>query len=273
MRHLLHTEEGKMPPYPRRQAVSGAVAATPVTQVETPVRIGKMYSARKAKGTMANFAELLGFGGSAKRAVQALERLASERATLSVTIEGTQTRFKSRVLLKDNQVIFAKPASAQDGVRVGKFVRFRIPDEPSKEVRLEIAVPQVNLASGSSVFVCKTPEEGLTTSKRQADRLGLAHLSNVLLVMPDHSREFRLTDISATGCRVMTSPPEAKTFLPVGRELNNVFIQVGSKAKVELKSFIPRAHRRNSVGCEFTVKAEGTSLVYLQRLIDTLERG
>lgn len=222
---------------------------------------------------MANFAELLGFGGSPKRAMEALERLAGERATLSVQIEGYQTRFKSRLLLKDNQVVFAKPASAQDGIRVGKFVRFRLPDDPSKEMRLEIAVPQVNLASGSSVFVCKLPEAGLTNSKRQSDRLGLAHLNNVTLVMPEHSREFRLTDISAGGCRVMTTPPEAKTFLPVGRELSNVFIQVGSKAKVELVSFVPRAHRRNSVGCEFTVKSEGTSPVYLQRLIETLERG
>jgi hypothetical protein len=222
---------------------------------------------------MAKLTELLGFGGSAKRALEALEHLAGQRATVSVQIEGTQTRFKSRLLLKENQVVFAKPEGAQDGVRTGKFVRFRLPDDPSKEVRLEIAVPQVNLASGASVFICKTPDAGLTTGKRQSDRLGLAHLNNVLLMMPAHTREFRVTDISANGCRVMASPPEAKTFLPVGREMANVYIQVGSKAKVELNSFIPRAHRRNSVGCEFTVNPEGTSPVYLQRLIEALERG
>lgn len=222
---------------------------------------------------MAKLTELLGFGGSAKRALEVIERLADEKATLTVQIEGNPTRFKSRLLLKEGQVVFAKPQSAQEGLRSGKFVRFRVPDDPGKEVRLEVVAPQVNLASGSAVFVCKAPESGLATAKRQSDRLGLAHLSNVMLVLPEHSREFRLIDISEHGCRVMTTPPEAKTFLPIGRELAKAYIQVGSKAKVELNSFIPRTHRPTSVGCEFEVKAEGTSAVYLERLIQTLEKG
>jgi hypothetical protein len=222
---------------------------------------------------MAKLTELLGFGNSAQRALDALERIAEEKATVKVQIEGSQTRFKSRLLLKEGQVVFARPEGIQDGLRIGKFVRFRIPDDPGKEIRLEILAPQVNLASGGSVFVCKAPDTGPMPSKRKADRLGLAHLSNVMLVMPMHAREFRLSDISLNGCRVMTTPPEAKTYLPLGKELANVYIQVGSKAKVELETFIPRTHRRNSVGCEFRVKPEGTSHVYLERLIETLERG
>jgi hypothetical protein len=90
--------------------------------------------------------------------------------------------------------------------------------------------------------------------------------------MPEAQREFRLTDISLSGCRVLTTPPEARTYLPLGRGISGVYIQVGSKAKVELDSFTPRAHRRNSVGAEFMVKGEGTSRVYLERLIETLEK-
>lgn len=216
--------------------------------------------------------EFLGFGGSAKRALEVLEELAGAKTTVAVQIEGTQQRFRSRLLLKDGQVVFAKPESLQQGLHAGKYVRFRIPDDPSKEVRLEVLAPQVNLASGASVFLCKAPTTAPTPAKRQSDRHGLAHLSNVVLVLPQSQREFRLTDISLTGCRVLTTPPEAREFLPIGRDLPGASIQIGSKAKVDLVTLTPRAHRRNSVGAEFTVRSEGTSQVYLERLIQTLER-
>ncbi len=222
---------------------------------------------------MAKWMQILqGLGDSSKRTMEVLQRLEQDRTTVSLQIEGSQARFKTRLLLKEDQVVFAKPQGLRERLRAGKHVRFRIPDDPKSEVRLEVLAPQVNLASGSSVFVCKMPTGGPATAKRAADRHGVAHLTNVMLVMPKREREFRLTDISLTGCRVSISPGEAKTIFPLGRPVGEAHIQVGAKAKVELDKMIPRSHHPGAVGCEFTVKDEGNSKVYLERMIETLDR-
>jgi hypothetical protein len=204
--------------------------------------------------------------------MEVLGKLHAERTTVSVQIEGSPTRFKSRLLLKDDQVVFAKPSGGILPLTAGSLVRFRIPEEPQHEMRLEVFAPHVNLASGSAVFLCKIPTSGLATSKRQEDRLGVAHLSNVMLVMPSRAREFRLADISPSGCRVTASLGEAKVYFPLGRELSQMYVQVGSKAKVELDAITPRSYGKSWVGCEFKVKEEGTSQVYLARLIEALEQ-
>ena len=214
---------------------------------------------------------LRGFGGSNKRLMDVLAKLHAERTVVWVQVEGTPERFKSRLLLKDDQVVFAKPAGNHLPINTGTHVRFRIPEDPQHEVRLEVFAPNVNLASGSAVFLCKIPTSGPATAKRNEDRLGVAHLNNVVLVMPSRAREFRLADISPSGCRISASPGEAQTYFPLGRELGQMYVQVGSKAKVELTAITPRSYTKSSVGCEFTVKQEGTSQVYLSRLIEVLE--
>jgi hypothetical protein len=201
-----------------------------------------------------------------------LRQLDNDRTTLSVQIEGAPVRFKTRLLLKDDQVVFSKPDGIRESLRAGKHVRFRIPDDPTREIRLQVFAPQINLASGSAVFVCKLPSADSAPAKRGADRHGVAHLTNVALVMPKRDREFRLTDISLTGCRIAISQGEAKTIFPLGRPLGDVHIQVGAKAKVELASIVPRSHHPGAVGCAFTVKGEGHSQIYLKRMIETLDR-
>ncbi len=223
---------------------------------------------------MTGLGELLRtLGGSNKRLMDALVTLDTDRTPVWVQIEGTPTRFKSRLLLKEDQVVFAKPGGTILPITTGSHVRFRIPDDPTHEARLEVFAPHVNLASGSAVFLCRVPTSGPTTAKRHEDRLGVAHLNNVVLVMPSRAREFRLADISPSGCRVNASLGEAQTYFPLGRELGQMYVQVGTKAKVELRAVTPRSYSKTSVGCEFVVKEEGTSQVYLTRLIEALEKG
>lgn len=223
---------------------------------------------------MPGLTDLFGrLGGSNKRLMDALVQLNSERTPVWVQIENTPTRFKSRLLLKEDQVVFAKPGDTNLPLSAGTHVRFRIPDDPGHEARLEVFAPHVNLASGSAVFLCRIPSGGPAAAKRREDRLGVAHLSNVMLAMPSRAREFHLMDISHTGCRVSASPGEAQTYFPLGKELGQMYVQVGTKAKVELKAVTPRSYGKSSVGCEFTVKDEGTSQVYLTRLLEALEKG
>jgi len=210
------------------------------------------------------------FGGSSKRAMDVLVQLQTDKTTLAMEIEGTPQRFRSRLLLKDDQVVLAKPTGTELTLSVGSIVRFRIPEDPDHDLRLEVFAPHVNLASGNAVFLCRIPSGGPATARRHTLRHGLAHLSNVLLVMPSRTREFRLTDISYRGCRIVVSASEAQSYFPVGRELSNMHVQIGAKAQVELAAITPRAHGKNFVGCEFNVKDEGTSQVYLGRLIEKL---
>jgi hypothetical protein len=197
-----------------------------------------------------------------------LAKLDAERTPVWVQIEGTPARFKSRVLLKDDQVVFGKPGDTNLSLSAGSHVRFRVPEDSEHEVRLEVFAPHVNLSSGTALFLCRIPTGGLHVAKRREDRVGVAHLTNVALVMPKSDREFRLTDISLTGCRISIPPGEAKTIFSLGRPLGDVHIQVGAKAKVELESIVPRSYQPGAVGCEFAVKGAGNSQLYLERMIE-----
>ena len=215
---------------------------------------------------------LQGLTGGSNRVLEALQRVDGDRATVWVQLEGGAARFRSRLLLKDNQVVLSKPDNLRVPLAAGKFVRFRLPDDPGLELRMEIFAPQVNLAAGNSVFLCRLPTEGPAKAKRQSDRHGVGHVTNIRLMMPRKEREFRLSDISLTGCRVVATSSEAKVYFPLGRALEAVHLQVGTNAKVELREVVPRSYRSGFVGCEFDVKGEGTSQVYLERLIQTLEK-
>jgi hypothetical protein len=215
---------------------------------------------------------LRGFGGSAKELLEELGRLEANRAVIRVEIEGNAVHFNSRLSVKKDTVVIAKPMGLREGLESGGYVRFRLPESPNREVRLEVLTPHFNLASGNAVFLCRLPTQGPAAAKRKADRYNVSHFANVQLVIASRAREFRVVDVSLSGCKVLTTPLEAQTYFPLNRELGLVHIQVGSKAKVELNAVIARSHLGSSVGCEFSVKGEGPSQVYLSHLIKSLEK-
>jgi hypothetical protein len=215
---------------------------------------------------------LRGFGGSAKDLLESLNRLESSRSPVRVEIEGSAVHFNSRLSVKKDTVVFAKPVGLREGLETGSYIRFKLPDDPGREVRLEVLTPHYNLQSGNAVFLCRLPTQGPTPAKRKTDRYNVSHFANVQLVIPNRAREFRVVDVSLTGCKVLTTPLEAQTYFPINHELGHVHIQVGSKAKVELNIVIPRSHHGAAVGCEFMVKSDGPSQVYLTHLIKSLEK-
>ncbi len=215
---------------------------------------------------------LRGFGGSAKELLEELGRLEKDRAVIRVEIEGSAVHFKSRLSIKKDTVVVAKPIGLREGLIAGGFVRFKLPENLEREVRLEILTPHFNLASGNAVFLCRLPVSGPSPAKRKGERYNVSHFANVQLVISNRGREFRVVDVSLTGCKVLTTPAEATTYFPINREMVQVHIQVGSKAKVELDQMIPRSHHGAAVGCEFTVKGDGPSQVYLTHLIKSLEK-
>jgi len=215
---------------------------------------------------------LRGFGGSAKELLDELGRLEASRSVIRVEIEGNSVHFNSRLSVKKDTVVIAKPMGLREGLESGGYVRFRLPESPDREVRLEVLTPHFNLSSGNAVFLCRLPSQGPAHAKRKADRYNVSHFANVQLVITGRGREFRVVDVSLTGCKVLTTPLEAQSYFPLNRELGQVHIQVGSKAKVELVAVIARSHLGASVGCEFSVKGDGPSQVYLSHLIKSLEK-
>jgi hypothetical protein len=213
-----------------------------------------------------------GFGGSAKELAEVLARLDSGKVPVRVEIENTQTRFESRLMIKKESVVILKPAGLKDELEAGSHIRFKVPDNPAQEVRLEVTTPHLNLASGHAVFLCKMPTAALRPAKRRTERYNVTRFKNVLLVLAKRGRHFRVVDVSLNGCKVSTTPAEAHAYFPLGEELDFVQITLGTKTKVDLERVIPRAHLGQTVGCEFEVSAEGASKGYLDQLIETLEK-
>jgi hypothetical protein len=215
---------------------------------------------------------LHGFGGSAKELTDALMRLDAEMAPIRVEIENTHTRFESRLTIKRESVVVFKPSGLRDQLQAGSFVRFRLPHDMSREVRLEVATPHVNLASGTSLFLCKMPTTGLQPAKRNAERYNVTKFKNVLLTLGKRGRSFRVVDVSLSGCKVFSTQAEANSYFPIGKELEFVQLSLGQKVKVDLERLVPRAHLRQTVGCEFEISGEGPSKVHMQSLIKSLEK-
>ncbi|MDH5753293.1 MAG: hypothetical protein OEZ59_12860, partial [Deltaproteobacteria bacterium] len=88
-----------------------------------------------------------------------LEKIDQDKASIRVEVEGSNLQFVSRLSVKGESVLIAKPPGLNQGLEKGKFVRFKVPGGGSHEIRLEIAAPHFNLNSGATVFLCRLPEK------------------------------------------------------------------------------------------------------------------
>lgn len=221
-------------------------------------------------GTILNL--LSGMTGAHKRAQEALSQMASEKAVVYAELEGSAIRFKTRIFLTDDSVVLAKPDGFQaKGLAAGAALRLRLPGDESRQVRLEIAAPHVNMAGGREAIVCRLPSARTVRAQRKSQRYNLGERSGVRLVIPQRGREFPLADISAAGCSVTATRMEAETYFPIGDTLRNVRILAGSKTMVEIAELMPRDHRGRAVGFAFRVKEDPVSQNNLQRIIRALE--
>ena len=67
--------------------------------------------------------------------------------------------FRSVLAVKKGVVVVAKPDGLGKYLEKKGFVRFSLPNEEGRDLRLEVISPHFNLTSGNSVFLCKLPEE------------------------------------------------------------------------------------------------------------------
>jgi hypothetical protein len=209
-----------------------------------------------------------GLLGGGSDPLEILAELARNKAPVRVEIENTLVKFNSQLTLKKGTVVIAKPLGLKDGLTFGSYVRVRLPGSARREMRLRVITPHFNLTSGNAVFVCEAPEREVS-ARREADRFDVTRFNNLRLVIG--SEQFRLVDVSSTGFKVMINPVQAQQHFPIGRELHSAYMMLGTNARVDLKSLVPRSHMGVSVGCEFEVMP-GPSERYLNHLLTSLTK-
>ncbi|MDH4225996.1 MAG: hypothetical protein OEW12_10160 [Deltaproteobacteria bacterium] len=198
--------------------------------------------------------------------VKALNRLDKSRETVRVEVENTGIRFLSVLTLRKGLVVMGKPATLQDIIKTGGFLRIQLPWDELREIRLEVAKPHINIANGNAVIVCRSPNELLTNIKRKGVRYRTSHYNNITLVLPAMNADFRVMDISRSGVKVYAR--DHMDLLQVGRPIQAV-IRLG-RFQVALQSLVPCSPQRAMIGCEIKVADEGRAA--MDKLFDYLEK-
>ena len=208
--------------------------------------------------------------GEAREVEAVLARLEGRNETVRVELERTLIRFNTRLSVKRNAVVLAKPPAIGPELRAGGFVRFKVPGDPRHEIRLEVATPHFNLANEQSAFLCKLPTAFAPTSQRKSDRFDTSRFSNLSLVLPGHE-DLRILDISQNGCRVLTPYPHPHQRLPRSERLGDAAVRMGKNVRVQLAALVPRTYHGRAVGMSFSVDPGGENRKLLQHLLRSLE--
>ncbi len=202
-----------------------------------------------------------------------LSSLERNRTPVRVEIEKTHIRFNTVVSVKRGTVIVAKPMGLGDSLKKGSTVRFAVPGEDGRNVRLEVLTPHFNLTSGGIVFLCKMPTAFAEGYGRASERYNTTRFNNLVLKFAGVAEgPFRVLDLSSGGCKFhCAQAPHLKLF-PLGKAVPQGLISLGDRVSVELDRVIPRAHLGPAVGCQFHVSTQGSHAKYLQHLLVSLEK-
>jgi len=226
---------------------------------------------------MVGLKKILSFGDSQERELRnLLQSLHQDKTPIRLEIEEANVHFYTVLSVRRNMVVVAKPPGLQKELKRDGFVRFRVPGDSGKEVRLTVAVPHFNLLSGSYVFLCDIPKEFAEPSRRSNDRFNTSRFKNLVLAFPSLRRQYRIVDISLEGCKVYVGGngnggDEEKNGFSLGEVLNHAKITVGSKVEIDLEAVVPRSEFGGTVGIQFQIAQGSESRKYLSHFIKSLE--
>ena len=221
---------------------------------------------------MAKLSNLLKLPVKPEREVsRILRRLEANKTPVRVEIENSNTRFYSIISIKRGLVVVAKPPGLESGLQREGFVRFKIPDEDGRELRMQVSVPHFNLLSGGYVFLCSVPRKFAESSLRGAERYNTTRFKNLALFLPELKGYFRIIDISKTGCKVFADQSMATPGLETGSPISPASITVGNKVNIDLHSVTLRSRIKNTMGFELRVGDDGSSTKYFEHFLKSLE--
>lgn len=213
-----------------------------------------------------------GKGKEPKEVLSSLNMLDRNKIPVRMEIENSNVNFHTRLSIRSATVVVAKPSNLSGALSKGGTVRFKIPDSEGKEIRMEVLTPHFNLTSGNPVFLCKVPTEFAEGNQRGAMRYNTSKFTNVILTLPPNQAQFRIIDLSESGCKLYVPGLEARGTFPIGSPIVAAKISLGTKVSVNLDTLTPRNHRGQAVGCSISVTKQGPSQKYLVHLITSLEK-
>ncbi|MDH4247288.1 MAG: hypothetical protein OEW39_05675 [Deltaproteobacteria bacterium] len=208
-------------------------------------------------------------GSARQNTMDLLNHLDREKTNIRIEVENTNLQFQTRLMVRSEAVLVAKPPALKEGLTKGSFVRFQVPGVKRSEVRMEVVAPHFNLTTGSIVFICKIPTSILKTNRKET-RYNTTRFNNIHLHLEGRKGSLRVIDLSTIGVRVHTASPDTRALLPLNTALANAYITLGDRGRIDLLGLTPRVNTGTSVGCEMKIKPECEAL--LTNLLESLEK-
>lgn len=215
------------------------------------------------------FKFLGGLRQSHKELWEALEYLSLSRTPIQVEIENSLERFTSQLVIREGEVLIARPTRPSLDLTAGSHIRVLLPGPERRELRLQVRVSRQHLGQGSLAFVCKLSRRQIPT-RRIHDRYSVRRYRNLHLVI--NGERFRIVDICVAGCKVILSGAQNRQLLAAGEEIRGADVTIGVRVTIHLEWAVPRSRSGRMVGCEFEVRPDGLSSRYMTRLIASLDK-
>ncbi|MDH4122136.1 MAG: hypothetical protein OEV94_10565 [Deltaproteobacteria bacterium] len=185
---------------------------------------------------------------------QVLSRLAGGKEPVMVEVENTRVRFLAKLIIRPGLLVITKPLNLPNVLGPGVYVRFCLPWNEEKELRMEVVRPHVNIANGNAVVVCRLPKEFANSTPRKGTRFDTGRYNNITLVLKDREASYRVLDLSVSGVKVDIKGHH-KIF-QVNQPMTGCELRLGGY-RVPLASLVPRAVQGMAIGGEIQVAKEG----------------
>ena len=223
---------------------------------------------------MASLLGVFGKGGKAeeKEVHAVLKELDREKKPVRMEIERANVRFTTMLVFKSNTVVVAKPLALDPMIKTGEFIRFKVPGQKDRSIRMEIKTPNFNLKSGAPVFICDPPSSFAKSSQRQSERFDTRRFNNIHLRINGFGEHFRIVNLSIMGCRIQALHGNPTKEMPKGKPIADAWIQMGDKSRIDVSQITPRSHNGGEVGLEFSVKSGEQAKQKLESLVASLDR-
>ncbi len=222
---------------------------------------------------MAKFIDVLTETLSGKAVLRTLKQLERHRKAVRLEVEQSEVSFYTVLSLRPKVLVLARPADLEPGVlQRGSTVRFIVPDANRNVVRMRVIEPEYRRERGDPVVVCEIPDGFAEKSRRGADRFNTSRFKNLKLVVPQLEAEFRIIDMSMSGCKVFVEDFDDWKTLEAGTSMRFTKVAIGDKVEIELDLLTPRVVKPPTVAFAWEASQKGDSAKYLAHMIKSLHK-
>lgn len=216
------------------------------------------------------FFTLLGF--QSRLVLSTLRRLAAERQPVRVELENTEISFFTILDIRREKVMLSRPPGLATQIKAGAAVRFHLPNERKRALRLIVLVANFRMARGGPVFLCEIPKEFAPPSKRSVDRFNTSRFKNLRLVLSAQRLALRIVDVSEHGCKVYFRSAVEPDWFIIGGAIPDATIEIDNRVKMELDSVVPCSWTRKTIAFQFQLSQHDNSIKIFAKFLEALEK-